>query len=69
MKQQDYIWLHNNAKLFGNVKPSREELQRLFDIYNYITGENKPITSCGRCVHNIKKRLFVEYEKVQRLQR
>ena len=42
------------------------EAIQLFDIYNRTTGENKPMTSCGRCVYNIKQRLKIElniYEK------
>lgn len=67
MKRTDYDWLTMNLKLLGNVRMTRPELERLFSIYNSITGENKPITSCGRCVLNIKKRLRIEYEMLQRL--
>ena len=63
MNKQDYDWLTANKKLLGNVGMTRVELVMLFDIYNRITAENKPITSCGRCVLNIKKRLQFEYEK------
>lgn len=63
MKRKDYDWLTMNLKLLGNVRMQRPELERLFSIYNDITGENRPITSCGRCVLNIKKRLRFEYEK------
>lgn len=63
MKRTDYDWLTMNLKLLGNVRMQRPELERLFSIYNDITGENRPITSCGRCVLNIKKRLRFEYEK------
>ena len=67
MKITDYDWLTMNLKLLGNVRMTRPELERIFSIYNDITGENKPITSCGRCVLNIKKRLRFEYEKLQSL--
>lgn len=63
MKQQDYEWLDANRQLLGNVRMTRPQLDRLFSIYNAITGENRPITSCGRCVLNIKKRLRTEYDK------
>ena len=46
----------------------RPQLQTVFDIYNRITGENKPVTSCGRCVLNIKKRLKFEIEKYENIQ-
>ena len=67
MKEKDYKWLTANMKLLGNVGMTRPELERIFSIYNDITGENKPITSCGRCVLNIKKRLRFEYEKYEKL--
>ena len=67
MKEKDYKWLTDNMKLLGNVRMTRPELERIFSIYNDITGENKPITSCGRCVLNIKKRLRFEYEKYEKL--
>ena len=69
MKRTDYEWLEMNLKLLGNVRMTRPELERMFKIYNDITGENKPITSCGRCVLNIKKRLRIEYEMLQRLRK
>jgi len=67
MKEQDYKWLTDNFMLLGNVRMTMDQLTRVFSIYNEITGENKPITSCGRCVLNIKKRLKFEYEKIQNL--
>lgn len=68
MTQEQYNWLKDNYTVLGNVKMTREQLKTVFDIYNAITNENKPITSCGRCVYNIKQRLKVEYEIFQSLQ-
>lgn len=68
MIKQDYNWLKDNYVLLGNVTMTRPQLQTIFDIYNRITGENKPVTSCGRCVLNIKKRLKFEIEKYENLQ-
>ena len=68
MKQEDWDWLTENSHTLGNTKLTIQEKQRLFDLYNSITGEKKPVTSCGRCVHNIKKRLIAEYEKVSSIQ-
>lgn len=68
MKDKDYNWLTNNLNILGNVKATRDQLQRMFDIYNDITKENKRTTQCGRCVYNIKKRLLVEYEKISSIQ-
>ena len=66
MNKEDYKWLSANYKLLGNVRMTNAEAIQLFDIYNRTTGENKPITSCGRSVYNIKQRLKIElniYEK------
>lgn len=63
MNEQEFNYLSANFHLLGNVKWNSEQQQILFGMYNRITGENKPQTSCGRCVLNIKKRLAFEYEK------
>ena len=67
MNNEDYEWLTANYKLLGNVSMTNGEAKRLFDIYNAITGENKPMTTCGRCVYNIKQRLKIEHELIRRL--
>ncbi len=63
MKQEDYTWLTDNLLILQNIRMTPEQNTRLFAIYNAITGENKPTTSCGRCVLNVKKRIKFEYEK------
>ena len=63
MTDKDFKWLQERPHLLGNVRMTRPELVMITDIYNRVTGENKPLTSCGRCVLNIKKRLKIEYEK------
>ena len=63
MNEQEYQYLNKNIYLLGNVKWNSEQQSVLFGMYNRITGESKPPTSCGRCVLNIKKRLQFEYEK------
>ena len=67
MNNEDYKWLTENMKLLGNVRMTQIEANMVFSIYNRITNENKPQTSCGRCVLNIKKRLRIEYENISRL--
>lgn len=67
MNDKDYEWLQANYKLLGNVSMTNGQAKELFDIYNRTTGENKPMTSCGRCVYNVKQRLKVEYEIIQSL--
>jgi len=63
MNEQEYKYLDSNIYLLGNVKWNSEQQAKLFGMYNRITNENKPQTSCGCCVLNIKKRLQFEYEK------
>lgn len=67
MNDEDYKWLSANLKLLGNVRMTNGQAKQLFDIYNRTTGENKPMTSCGRCVYNVKQRLKIEYDIIQRL--
>lgn len=63
MNEQEFNYITDNFHLLGNVKWTRDQQTVLFGMYNRITGENKPLTSCGRCVLNIKKRLAFEHEK------
>ena len=52
MTQEHYQWLDANRQVLGNIRMTPEQQQMVFEIYNTITGENKPITSCGRCVRS-----------------
>lgn len=67
MNNEDYKWLTDNHSLLGNVRMTQEQAKQIYDIYNRITRENKPVSSCGRCVLNIKKRLKIEYEIIHNL--
>ena len=67
MNNEDYKWLTDNHSLLGNVRMTQDQAKELYDIYNRITRENKPVSSCGRCVLNIKKRLKIEYEIIHNL--
>jgi len=63
MTHEEYQWLSANPLVLQNTRMTPEQQQMVFKMYNRITGENKPVTSCGRCVMTIKKRLKFEYEK------
>jgi hypothetical protein len=63
MNEKDFNYLTDNMVLLGPVRWTVEQQKILFGMYNRITGENKPMTSCGRCVLNIKNRLKFEYAK------
>ena len=39
------------------------ELEKIFEIYNRVTGQNKKTTSCGRCVETTKKTVLHYYDK------
>ena len=67
MTNEDYKWLTDNHSLLGNVRMTQDQAKQIYDIYNRITRENKPVSSCGRCVLNIKKRLKIEYEIIHNL--
>ena len=56
----DYNFLKENEIQLGNVKSTKELIAKFFNIYNKITGENKAISGCGRCILTVKKRLRIE---------
>lgn len=63
MNEQEFNYVTANFYLLGNVRWDKEQQAIMFGMYNRMTNENKPQTSCGRCVNNIKKRIAFEYEK------
>jgi CBS domain containing-hemolysin-like protein len=63
IQENDIIWLDENQSIFLNVKLTSEQVHQLFRIYNEITGENKGVTGCGRCVANVKKRVKAQLDK------
>ena len=63
MNEKEFNYLTDKLHLLGAVRWTSEQAATLTAIYNRITGEKKPITSCGRCVLNIKNRLKLEYAK------
>jgi DNA replication initiation complex subunit (GINS family) len=67
MTLEDYNWLTENKHIFNNVKLTPEEKLIMFSIYNRVTNETMKVTSCARCVSNVKKRLFIEYDRFQSL--
>lgn len=68
MKQEHIDWIESNPFIFKNVRVYPEQLEMLFEIFNDLTGRNDKVTSCGRCVSNIKKKIKLEYEKVRNIQ-
>jgi hypothetical protein len=64
--REDYIKfiLDNQLMFTGNVSMSQEQREKLYEIYNYITGQNARPTSCGRCVANVKRLVYAEFIKL-----
>lgn len=65
LTEAHYNFLKKNSLYLQNVKAEMELITYFFSIYNEITGENKPVTGCGRCVLNVKKRLKIEILKYE----
>jgi len=63
MTQEDIQWVTDNMLLFTTSRRyAPGELEMIFAIFNRITGQNKKVTSCGRCVENTKKIILQHYE-------
>jgi len=57
-------WVTKNQTIFRvSIRLTEDQLMNLFNIYNSITGENKRITTCGRCLEGVKKQVFGQYLK------
>jgi hypothetical protein len=65
MTQQDIEWLDSKPNILENISISREELSMLFAIYNRVTGDNKSVTGCGRCVLNTKNIIKHHYDQAR----
>lgn len=63
IQERDLIWLEENKTIFLNIRMTREQIENLFRIYNEITGESKGVTTCGRCIANVKGRVKVQFDK------
>ena len=67
MKEVDYLWLQDHPHILTGGRITVDERQQLYDIYNSITGENKRPGGCGRCLANVRKRVFVEYDRYENI--
>ena len=65
MIQEHIDFIKNNGLLFTTSRKFKPgELEKIFEIYNAVTGENKKVTSCGRCLTSVKLRILYEYNKL-----
>ena len=64
MTEEDYLWLKaNEVLMYRSIRSTPETIQRLYDIFNRITGLNKKPNGCGSCLRNTINTLKVNYEK------
>lgn len=64
MRFEQLQWIADNQVIFiANNRPSKEQKETTYEIYNEITGENKKPNGCGRCWANVKKRVWNSFER------
>jgi len=67
MTQEQIEFVREHENLFINQNTiSVEQKKTIYDIYNFITGENKKPTGCGRCVASVLKMVHFTYKKYTR---
>jgi hypothetical protein len=49
-----YNWLLLNDDLYEQPKPLGDRKDEYFEVYNFLTGQNKRTTSCGRCLSGMR---------------
>lgn len=47
------VYILTNMKGFFNAK----ELAEIYDVYNQITSENKPVSTCSSCLTSVVNRI------------
>jgi hypothetical protein len=63
MTHEDRTWLDQRPNILGNVSISRPDLAILYAIYNRVTGQQRRVSGCGRCVTDVKKQIKYYYDK------
>ena len=67
MTQEHIDYIESNMLLFTTSRRyAPAELQKIYEIYNAVTGENKKVTGCGRCQTNVKQIILFNYDKARR---
>ena len=64
MTQEDRQWLteHKNI-LYVSTKMTSEELHKLYEIHNRLTGQLKRPNGCGSCLRGTINIIKMHYEK------
>jgi hypothetical protein len=69
-REQALTWLEDNKYLLtSSIKFTPQQIRDFFAAYNLVTGENKAVVGCGRCILNMKHRLLSELKKADNLQK
>ena len=64
MTQEDYDWLLERKHfLYSSARMTRDEGQKIFEIYNRISPKRMNYTTCGSCVRTVLGLLRQEFEK------
>ena len=64
MNELHYMWLKQNHNLmYVSTRMTSEQTQRIYDIYNAITGDRKKPNGCGSCMRNTVSLVRSTYEK------
>lgn len=63
MIQEHIDWLDARPHILKNTSITQEELVKLYEIYNAVTGLNTKPTRCGRCVNRTKQTIKHYYDK------
>lgn len=59
-----YTWLLLNRDLYEQPKPLGDRRDTYFEVYNFLTGQTKRPTSCGRCLSGMRavlRNLKIQY--------
>ena len=62
LTQEQFDWISEREHYFSTPHGvSLEERTYVYDIYNYLTGENTKVSSCGRCWTGTKQKVYAVY--------
>lgn len=62
MTEEQLLWMEAHINIFtSNVSTSKENVAKVYEIYNAITGEGKSPNGCSRCWVSTKKRVLKHY--------
>lgn len=62
--EEAFAWVENHKHYLNSSQMWRGDDLKLFtSAYNAIMNENKKVTGCGRCIHNMKQALSYQLNK------